>query len=89
MDVCRRSLARHVKRNHTDHPVFDCSQCGRSFTIPGNLEKHKRNCTGGAPAAKRQCVPVAVPVATTTTAPDSQITWRCLEAICCEYEGSE
>ena len=64
----RRSLPRHVKRNYTDHPVFDCSQCGRSLARPDNLEKHKINCTGGAPAAKRQCVPVAVPVSTTTTA---------------------
>ena len=55
----RRSLARHVRRNHTDHPVFDCNQCDRSFARPDNLEKHTRNCTGGqvpvaAPAAKKK-----------------------------------
>ena len=59
----QRGLTRHVRRNHTDHPVFDCSQCGRSFARHGNLEKHRRNCTDGAPAGKRQRVPAAVPVA--------------------------
>ena len=62
----RRGLARHVRRNHTDHPVFDCNQCDRSFARPGNLENHKRTCTGGAvavPAAKKQRIDGAVPVA--------------------------
>ena len=51
----RRRLARHIRRNHTDHPVFDCNQCDRSFARPDNLEKHKRTCTGGhVPAAKKR-----------------------------------
>ena len=54
----RRSLDRHVTRNHTDYPVFDYDQCGKSFARSGNLEKHKRTCTGDAVVA------VAVPVAT-------------------------
>ena len=58
----QRSLYRHVRRNHTNHPVFDCSQCGRSFARHGNLEKHRRNCTGCAPAAERHRVAVPVPV---------------------------
>ena len=37
----RHNLQRHVKRNHTDHPVFICDQCERSFARSGNLEKHK------------------------------------------------
>ena len=57
----QRGLTGHVNGNNTDHPVFDCSQCGRSFARHGNLEKHRRSCTDGAPAAKRQRVPVAVP----------------------------
>ena len=64
----RRVLDRHVRRNHTDHPVFDCSQYGRSFIRHGNSEKHERNCTRGVPAAKRQCV--AVPVAGQAGAPE-------------------
>ena len=58
----QRGLTRHVRRNHTEHPVFDCSQCGRSFARHGNLEKHRRNCTCCSPAAKRQRVDVPVPV---------------------------
>ena len=52
----KRRLTRHVRRNHIHHPVFDYSRSGRAFARPSNLEKHRRNCTGGAPAAKRQCV---------------------------------
>ena len=52
----RRGMDRHVARNHTDQPVIECNQCDRSFARSGNLEKHKRTCTGGqvgvvAPAA--------------------------------------
>ena len=54
----RRSLQRHVTRNHTAHQVFSCNQCERSFARSGNLENHKRTCTGGAVA-----VPVAAPAA--------------------------
>ena len=50
----------YVARNHTDHPIFDCNQCGKSFARSGNLEKHKRSYTGDAVAA------VAVPVAAPT-----------------------
>ena len=33
------------------------------------MENHRRNCTGGAPAAKRQRVPVTVPVAVPVAVP--------------------
>ena len=45
--IYRRGLDRHVRRNHTTHPVFDCDQCERSFARSSNLEKHKRTSTGG------------------------------------------
>ena len=57
----RRSSNRHVRINHTDHPIFDCNQCGKSFARSGNLEKHKRICTGDDVAAV--AVPVAAPAA--------------------------
>ena len=52
----RRSLDRHVARNHTDNPAFNCDQCGRSHARSGNLEMHKRTCTGPivASAPKRR-----------------------------------
>ena len=62
----RRGLDRHVTRNHTDHPVFDCNQCDRSLARSDNLEKHKRTCPVGAvaaPAAKKRRIDGAVPVA--------------------------
>ena len=37
----RRGLGRHVRKNHTAHPVFSCNQCERSFARSNNLEKHK------------------------------------------------
>ena len=52
-----RSLDRHVSRNHTDNPTFNCNQCGKSYARSGNLEMHKRTCTGptvAAPAVKRR-----------------------------------
>ena len=59
-------MDRHVTRNHTDHPIFDCGQCERSFARSGNLEKHKRTCTGGdvvvpvaAPATKKRRIAVS------------------------------
>ena len=60
----RRNLHRHGTRNHTDHSVFGCGQCERSFARSANLEKHKRTCTGGqvtvaVPAAKKRRVGVA------------------------------
>ena len=61
----RKTLQRHVARNHTDHPVFICNQCERSFARSGNLEKHKRTCIDGqvaavaAPAAKKRFICVA------------------------------
>ena len=47
---------RHVARNHTDNPAFNCDQCGRSYSRSGNLEMHKRTCTGPivAPAPERR-----------------------------------
>ena len=59
----RRSLDRHVARNHTDNPAFNCDQCGRSYSRSGNLEMHKRTCTGPtvAPAPKRRRTVSAVP----------------------------
>ena len=59
--IYRRNLDRHVRRNHTAHPVFGCDQCERSFARSSNLEKHKRTCTGGqvaAPATKKRCISV-------------------------------
>ena len=58
----RRSLERHVARNHTDNPAFNCDQCGRSYSRSGNLEMHKRTCTGHivAPAPKRRRTASAV-----------------------------
>ena len=56
--IHQHSLNRHVTRNHTDHPVFDCGQCERSFARSGNLEKHKRICSGGTVV-----VPVSAPTA--------------------------
>ena len=82
-DQCRcvflyqRDLTRHIKRNHTYHPVFDCNQCGRSFARHGNLEKHRRNCTGCAPAAKRQRVAVPVPVPVQTGVPEFLLRESC------------
>ena len=48
-----------MSRNHTDNPILDCNQCGKSYARPGSLELHKRTCVGGresvvAPAAKRR-----------------------------------
>ena len=59
----RRSLDRHVARNHTDNPAFNCDQCGRSYPRSGNLEMHKRTCTGPivAPAPERRRTAPAVP----------------------------
>ena len=59
----RRSLDRHVARNHTDNPAFNCDQCGKSYSRSGNLEMHKRTCTGpiDAPAPKRRRTASAVP----------------------------
>ena len=60
--IYRRSSDRHVRRNHTAHPVFGCDQCEESFARSSNLEKHKWTCTGGpvaAPAAKKRCIGVA------------------------------
>ena len=59
----RRSLDRHVARNHTDNPAFNCDQCGKSYSRSGNLEMHKRTCTGPivAPAPKRHHTASAVP----------------------------
>ena len=59
----RRSLERHVERNHTDNPAFNGDQCGRSYSRSGNLEMHKRTCTGPivAPAPKRRRSASAVP----------------------------
>ena len=42
----RRSLDRHVVRNHTGNPSFSCNQCGKLFARYGNLKLHKRTCTG-------------------------------------------
>ena len=70
-DQCRylftehRSLDRHVARNHADNPTFDCDQCGKLYSRSGNLEMHKRTCTGPtvdvAPAAKRHHTAAAPP----------------------------
>ena len=59
----RRSLDRHVARNHTDNPAFNCDQCGRSYSRSGNLEMHKRTCTRPivAPAHKRRRAASAAP----------------------------
>ena len=60
----RRNLDRHVARNHTANPTFNCDQCGKSYTVSGNLEMHKRTCTGptaAAPAAKRRRTGDVVP----------------------------
>ena len=59
----RRSLDRHVARNHTDNPAFNCDQCGKSYSRSGNLEMHKITCTGPivAPAPKRHRTASAVP----------------------------
>ena len=59
----RRSLDRHVVRNHTDNPAFNCDQCGRSYSRSGNVEMHKRTCTGPivAPATKRRRTASSVP----------------------------
>ena len=59
----RRSLDRHGARNHTDNPVFNCVQCGKSYSRSGNLEMHKRTCIGPivAPAPKRRRTASAVP----------------------------
>ena len=59
----RRRLDRHVARNHTDNPAFNCDQCGKSYSRSGNLELHKRTCTGltVAPAPKRRRTASAVP----------------------------
>ena len=59
----RRSLDRHVARNHKDNPAFNCDQCGRSYSRSGNLEMHKRTCTVPivAPAPKRRRTASAVP----------------------------
>ena len=58
-----RSLERHVTRNHTDNPAFNCDQFGRSYSKSGNLEMHKRTCTGPivAPAPKRRHTAFAIP----------------------------
>ena len=47
----RRSLDRHVDRSHTVNPSFSCNQCGKSFARYGNMELHKRTCTGSVVAA--------------------------------------
>ena len=61
----RRSLDRHVGRNHTDNPTFNCNQCGKSYARSGKLEMHKRTCTGpvavAAPAVKRRRTGDVVP----------------------------
>ena len=59
----RRRLDRHVARNHTDNPAFNSDQYGRSYSRSGNLEMHKRTCTGPivAPAPKRRRTASAVP----------------------------
>ena len=59
----RRSLDRHVAKNHTDNPAFNCDQCGRSYSRSGNLEMHKRTCTGPivAPAPKKRRTASAIP----------------------------
>ena len=59
----RRSLDRHVARNHTDNPAFNCDECGRSYSRSGNMEMRKRTCTGPivAPAPKRRRTASAVP----------------------------
>ena len=59
----RRSLDRHAARNHTDSPAFNCNQCGKSYSMSGNLEMHKRTCTGPivAPAPKRRRTASDVP----------------------------
>ena len=59
----RRSLDRHVARNHTDYPAFNCDQCGKSYSRSGNLEMQKRTRTGPivAPAPKRRRTASAVP----------------------------
>ena len=45
------------------NPAFNCDQCGRSYSRSGNLEMHKRTCTGPivAPALKRPRTASAVP----------------------------
>ena len=59
----RMRLARHVARNHTDNPAFNCDQRGRSYSRSGNLEMHKRTCTGAivAPAPKMRRTASAFP----------------------------
>ena len=57
--IYHRGLYRHVRRNHTSHPVFSCDQCERSFARSNNLEKHKRTCTD----ARVAVVPVTAPAA--------------------------
>ena len=53
-------MERHVVRNHT---ALNYDQCGRSYSRSGNLEMHKRTCTGSivAPAPKRRRTAPAVP----------------------------
>ena len=55
----RRSLDRHVARNHSANLSFNCSLCGKSYARLNNLEVHKRTSVGpaavaAAPAAKRR-----------------------------------
>ena len=75
----RRNLTYHMKSKHPDVSVerkvrgagkkvktglgFNCDQCGRSYSRSGNLEMHKRTCTGPivAPAPKRRRTASAVP----------------------------
>lgn len=50
------NLARHRQCVHTrDGPLFTCPQCGRGFTLEGNLTKHLLTHTGERPHACPTC----------------------------------
>ena len=60
----RRRLDRHVVRSHTDNPAFTCNQCGKSFARYGNMELHKRTCTGpvvASSAVERRSISAVTP----------------------------
>ena len=56
----RRSLARHVRRNHTAHPVFDFNQCEFGEAQANLYWWWKQRIDGAVPAAaakKRRIAP--------------------------------